>query len=59
MEDQPTNPYNVDFLLKSLGIDGGPIAFFQQHPISASLIALVLIIFVSWYIRRDRRVNDK
>jgi membrane protein DedA with SNARE-associated domain len=54
-EPTPPNPYDPRYLLENLEVDANIIDYIQAHPIAAGLIALVLIVFVFWFIGRRRR----
>lgn len=53
-EPSPPDPYNPDFLRDAEGTFN-IIAYARDHPIIAGLIALVLVVFVVWMVRRGRR----
>ncbi len=58
-EPAPPNPYDARDLFQNLEVDANVIDYIQAHPIVSGMIALVLVVFVFWFIGRRRRKEPK
>ncbi|MEO1136153.1 MAG: hypothetical protein AAFW68_06025 [Pseudomonadota bacterium] len=54
-EPAPTDPYNPEYLLEGVEADASPVTFIKAHPIASGFTALMIVVFVVWYVRRSRK----